>query len=171
MIKLPLCAAVLALAGASSLANAADYKLTATSTSSGVLGYLIYDESVFNGTSLQYIDNSLLLSIDFTDPVTSVHVTTPGPNGQGTLFDSTGALPTVIGGSGFTGGTDFPNGVWIAFSDFVEVAGTSFSDVVWSTSVVNPSVPEPASWAMMLGGFGLTGTAMRYRRKQAVSFA
>lgn len=32
------------------------------------------------------------------------------------------------------------------------------------------AVPEPASWAMMLGGFGLVGGAMR-RRKAKVSFA
>ena len=31
--------------------------------------------------------------------------------------------------------------------------------------------PEPASWAMMLGGFGLVGGAMRARRKAQVSFA
>ncbi len=31
-------------------------------------------------------------------------------------------------------------------------------------------VPEPASWAMMLGGFGMIGGAMRARRKSAVSF-
>ena len=33
------------------------------------------------------------------------------------------------------------------------------------------AVPEPASWAMMLGGFGLVGGAMRSRRKATVSFA
>lgn len=32
------------------------------------------------------------------------------------------------------------------------------------------AAPEPASWAMMLGGFGLVGGAMRARRKVAVSF-
>jgi hypothetical protein len=32
------------------------------------------------------------------------------------------------------------------------------------------AVPEPASWALMLGGFGLVGAAMRSRRKAAVSF-
>ncbi|HWI86298.1 MAG TPA: PEPxxWA-CTERM sorting domain-containing protein [Sphingomonas sp.] len=32
------------------------------------------------------------------------------------------------------------------------------------------SVPEPASWAMMLGGFGLVGGAMRTCRRVAVSF-
>ena len=31
-------------------------------------------------------------------------------------------------------------------------------------------VPEPASWAMMLGGFGVIGGAMRSRRRSAVSF-
>jgi hypothetical protein len=35
---------------------------------------------------------------------------------------------------------------------------------------VNGGVPEPASWAMMLGGFGLVGGAMR-RRRTAVRFA
>lgn len=32
------------------------------------------------------------------------------------------------------------------------------------------AVPEPASWAMMLGGFGLVGGAMRARRR-AIAFA
>lgn len=33
-----------------------------------------------------------------------------------------------------------------------------------------PDVPEPASWALMVGGFGLVGGAMRGRRKSAVAF-
>ena len=33
------------------------------------------------------------------------------------------------------------------------------------------SAPEPASWALMLGGFGMIGGAMRVRRKTRVSFA
>ncbi|MES2289341.1 MAG: PEPxxWA-CTERM sorting domain-containing protein [Pseudomonadota bacterium] len=33
-------------------------------------------------------------------------------------------------------------------------------------------VPEPATWAMMIGGFGMVGASMRYRRrKTTVSFA
>lgn len=32
------------------------------------------------------------------------------------------------------------------------------------------AVPEPASWALMVGGFGLVGGAMRSRRRVSVSF-
>lgn len=32
------------------------------------------------------------------------------------------------------------------------------------------AVPEPASWAMMIGGFGLVGASLRTRRRAAVSF-
>jgi len=35
----------------------------------------------------------------------------------------------------------------------------------------NGAVPEPASWALMLGGFGLVGGAMRNRRRSTVAFA
>ncbi|HEV2595235.1 MAG TPA: PEPxxWA-CTERM sorting domain-containing protein [Sphingomicrobium sp.] len=37
----------------------------------------------------------------------------------------------------------------------------------WTTS----AVPEPASWAMMLVGFGIMGAAMRSRRKQEMKFS
>ena len=44
------------------------------------------------------------------------------------------------------------------------------------TTYVDPAastgdVPEPASWALMLGGFGLVGGALRSRRKAGVRFA
>jgi PEP-CTERM motif len=28
------------------------------------------------------------------------------------------------------------------------------------------AVPEPATWAMMIGGFGMIGGALRYRRRR-----
>lgn len=40
----------------------------------------------------------------------------------------------------------------------------------WVIRDASPA-PEPASWALMLGGFGLVGGAMRARRKAAVTFA
>jgi len=44
-------------------------------------------------------------------------------------------------------------------------------NIFYKAVAVAPGVPEPASWAMMLGGFGLMGGVMRGRRKAAVSFA
>jgi hypothetical protein len=38
------------------------------------------------------------------------------------------------------------------------------------TRLGDGAVPEPASWAMFIGGFGLVGAGMRSRRKAAVSF-
>jgi hypothetical protein len=43
-------------------------------------------------------------------------------------------------------------------------------DATFSATIAASAVPEPASWAMMIGGFGLIGAALR-RRKVAVRFA
>jgi hypothetical protein len=48
-----------------------------------------------------------------------------------------------------------------------EVAGSSID--ILSTPV--PQVPEPATWAMFIGGFGLIGAAMRRRRRTGIHFA
>jgi hypothetical protein len=42
-----------------------------------------------------------------------------------------------------------------------------FQAVVGNT----PAVPEPASWAMMIAGFGLAGAALRRRAKVTVTYA
>jgi len=56
--------------------------------------------------------------------------------------------------------------IWAAHSDD-GVVSASFENPL----TINEGIPEPASWAMMLGGFGLVGGTMRYRRKKAVRFA
>lgn len=40
-----------------------------------------------------------------------------------------------------------------------------------TADVVNPAIPEPASWAMMISGFGLVGGAMRRRNSVKVAYA
>jgi hypothetical protein len=65
------------------------------------------------------------------------------------------------------GGTD-PD-----FSNIYNEGVESFGSA-WASGIVTYTlgpVPEPTSWAMMVGGFGLVGGAMRVRRKAAVSFA
>ncbi|WP_136163168.1 PEPxxWA-CTERM sorting domain-containing protein [Sphingomonas flavalba] len=45
---------------------------------------------------------------------------------------------------------------------------------VYSTGTYTPptnAVPEPATWAMLIAGFGLAGVAARRRRRTGVSFA
>lgn len=50
---------------------------------------------------------------------------------------------------------------------------TAYDNITFGSDVAGGgAVPEPATWAMMIGGFGAIGGAMRYRRrKTAVSFA
>lgn len=53
----------------------------------------------------------------------------------------------------------------------IEVKGfTSGSGSYSGTATFQAAVPEAATWAMMLGGFGLMGAAMR-RRRTSVTFA
>lgn len=51
---------------------------------------------------------------------------------------------------------------------YVNWNGLNFDQNTVVTLNINGAVPEPASWAMMIGGFGLVGAAMR-RRKVALA--
>lgn len=80
----------------------------------------------------------------------------PAPSDADISLVSTGvfafSISDAVNGNGITGTT-----YWAAFNDIATSGGSA--------------APEPASWAMMLGGFGLVGGAMRSRRKVAVRFA
>ncbi|AGH48501.1 MULTISPECIES: PEPxxWA-CTERM sorting domain-containing protein [Sphingomonadales] len=55
--------------------------------------------------------------------------------------------------------------VGASFKDFAKFDGFKLSGLVVDTidRVETPAVPEPASWAMMIAGFGLVGGTMRRR--------
>ena len=73
------------------------------------------------------------------------------------------------GGVGFESASNWYNlwieeGAWFLGSLPVgtpELLGPDVS--AFSISVGTASVPEPASWALLIGGFGLTGAALRRR--------
>ena len=61
-------------------------------------------------------------------------------------------------------------------SYFIASSGTDSGNdnsLYWDVSnvVSSSAVPEPASWAMMLGGFGLIGGVLRSSRRTMLSFA
>jgi hypothetical protein len=68
-------------------------------------------------------------------------------------------------------------GIYV-FVNFTDTSGT-FDKIVFSESGVNngnfeidnltAAVPEPATWAMMVAGFGLIGTFTRRRRMAAAA--
>jgi hypothetical protein len=65
------------------------------------------------------------------------------------------------------------NGTWTLFVDDIFSADGGGISGGWSISFASASAsptPEPASWAMMIGGFGMIGATMR-RRKTSVRFA
>jgi hypothetical protein len=113
-------------------------------------------------------------------------------SGGGTNLDDVGApydLLVAISGNWSTAGTDTGDHTFLGIDpsftvtqDFVYNAGlneTFFQahatydgvDPGLTFNLVGQAVPEPASWAMMLVGFGGLGVAMRSRRKLAAATA
>lgn len=94
-----------------------------------------------------------------------------GPE-AGTIFWQNGATLTYANWSGGepndAGGEDVLWGNWSG-SAWNDIGSANLGYVV-EYGGLNPGVPEPASWALMIGGFGLAGAAMR-RRSNAVAIA
>jgi len=118
----------------------------------------------------------------FSNDATSITINFDTPVGGFGLFaepdpfEVHSFLLTLSDGS--TIGGDFNGDAGAGFLGFVGsdiVSATLSSDVGFAfgdfyVTDVADAVPEPATWAMMIGGFALAGAAMR-RRSAAVRFA
>lgn len=116
------------------------------------------------------------------------------PNGSATTvsifagLNGTGALlgTSALGATGYGACDNSISGgaTYCPFNTFsLAFAGTAksvvfggtvnqqvFDDFTFGSTIVGGAVPEPASWALMIGGFGLAGAAMRRRRTLTVRY-
>ena len=105
-------------------------------------------------TVLEKLDNSG----NFVTPLNGLtYIGVHYGNGQGPVPNNPGGVTAFYR---FDAGVNLDS---ISFTNG-SVSGVS----LYSTG---PAVPEPATWAMMLGGFGVLGAAMRRRRRTTVTFA
>lgn len=162
-------AAFAAAISAAGMSNAAVLQFEAFSASAGSLGYLQLDETTLDGTGFQFVYGTDLLDLSFTVPGTATELTIADVDLTGaTIFDSTSAVPTVVGGAGFTANSPIAS-VWIAGSSYVSMGLATFSDVTWVTTEVStgPSaVPLPAGGLLLIGALGGL-TAVRRKKNAA----
>ncbi|HMI18528.1 MAG TPA: PEPxxWA-CTERM sorting domain-containing protein [Sphingomonas sp.] len=78
-----------------------------------------------------------------------------------------GALTVETAPVLYTGTLDTPQ-IKTGVFDMIDVYHT---DIHYRVTIAEGGVPEPATWAMMVGGFGLVGATMRGRKRIAVRFA
>jgi hypothetical protein len=92
--------------------------------------------------------------------------------GQSTLYPLTSTGTWFL--KGFTVQTiDYVATSAMTDIKFIEVKNSSggFNDpLIDGVSFASSSAPEPASWAMMLGGFGLLGSSLRAQRRARIAF-
>lgn len=79
--------------------------------------------------------------------------------GTSTITGGTGIFAGATGFTSYSGSFNVVTGVG-SFVEFISITGP---DV--------PGIPEPASWALLVAGFGLVGAATRRRRPRSVAGA
>jgi len=119
------------------------------------------------GFSFNYVSFSFSGSVSVYD----------GLNGTGNLLATLNLSPNAGSCPGYSAQFCPFSPVGVTFAGIarsISFAGVAnqivFDDVTFGSKDPGPKVPEPATWAMMLAGFGAIGGAMRSRRKAAVSF-
>jgi hypothetical protein len=164
------------------LAATAIAAVTASSANATVLisGILTWKAGV-SGTQLSTPGDNLTFTF-LADSPSSVHLSTfvgklngttvSGVTLSNVTFTSTGFNLTFSTGGGYT--LNFKTGLdWTAAFPGTPFAVGGVSGMVNGAGVVSDkgqvsvlsvgSVPEPATWALMLGGFGLAGLTLRGR--------
>ncbi|MBN8817066.1 MAG: PEP-CTERM sorting domain-containing protein [Sphingomonas sp.] len=96
-----------------------------------------------------------------TNSSSAFYMTTPGGSSQANLTALTSAESLAN-----TYLSNVKNNVWTVNNGYdLKVL---YSPTNQSQVFVTPSVPEPATWGMLVIGFGLVGGALRTRRRSGV---
>lgn len=167
-------AAAVCLSGVSGIAHAAVVQFGSGDVTSGSFG----DSHIASGNFTDTLAFDLVSAGKFSASITSAATTLgsagdidfssvvlTGPNGP---FDFT--IRNNDNADGLTDSAVLTR-LLDAGSYLLTISGHSYGNAQYggNTSFNTAAVPEPASWAMMLVGFGLMGAAMR-RPRTAVSF-
>jgi hypothetical protein len=148
----------------------------APSSAEGALFFVSGTDSVMNvaagfeqGFSFNYVSTFEAGSVSVFD----------GLNGTGNLLATIALSPNAGSCPGYSAGYCPFSSVGVNFAGVarsVSFAGVAnyiaFDDITFGSAIVGGggAVPEPASWAMMVAGFGLAGHALRRRRRTALRF-
>jgi len=185
----------LAPAKAAYLLRLAEVNGSVVATGSGSVSLAKMQFSRPSGGRAELVGALALATVGDTDNASTfpAYAGVNGPTSFGTwLFNSSsGGLGPVVGINGFSGELFVPwdyisgsplgistatfNGTFASLG--IEEGIYRYRLGYWGgddtfTVIIGPAsgAPEPLSWAMMLGGFGFIGAAMRYRRHQSISF-
>ena len=120
---------------------------------SGTITPIVTTDKVFNGVNLAGV--SYFHNANYAQPTLA---------GGAVLVASDGSTGLIAHNAA---------GTVYGFNIYPGINASSDTYLMMANSLTGQtsSAPEPASWAMMLGGFGAIGGAMRARRKAAVTFA
>ena len=137
-------------------------------------------EGIFGGTFLATGPTAgQPATLAFTTPLSYLSFLWGSPDTYNllTLVSDRGAYTFDVASLGFgvrNGDQDFSQYVQFNTTMGETIRSVTFTNVpavdafeTANFNVTAAAVPEPATWAMMLVGFGMTGAAMRYRRRSA----
>jgi len=127
----------------------------------------------FNTTASGFMTFSSFTSanpaVQFTSAAIYQGTLTTTPNASNTLVATGGTQETTTTGTQIGVGATFLNAG--SYSFVVRGAAPSPTSLGYSINFMNAAVPEPATWGLMLLGFGMVGMGLRSRRNARVTFA
>ena len=160
--------AVIGLSAASTPAIAAEYNFNLV-TNQPLFGGSVTGSGIFTTSNVATVvgGQTAFAITSITGTVNGSAINAPTTTTYGNYF-TTGQ--SFLDGSGIQFFTAAGNDIRFFYQDTasryrVNTFSPGSSSFVTATSSLVAGVPEPATWLMMIGGFGAVGAGMRHRRR------